>query len=425
MKLHHLAIGLTAGLAVTTPAFAQYGATAPAQQTAPRESAKDKKKKEAQPAEAKQPKVSSGALKDMQALDKAVKAKDAANIPALIAAAKASSKTPDDHYVVAQLSLAAAIDANNKPAIIDALNGIIASGFLSPADQLTYQMNIGKLNYEAKNFDAATAALEKADQIAPNNVDILASLSDSYNQQKRYPEALGVLRRAIGIKAASGTKADESWYRRATAIAFNNKLPNFVDVALEWLKAYPSKVSWSDTLRIYQQANQMDPVAALDVSRLLYAAGAMQSENDYYRYANAASTKGFPGEALTVLDSGFAAGTISKGSAALAPLYASVTAKAKGDRESLTAAGKAALAAPAARQALTIGDAYYGYGDHANAIALYRAALGKTGADKDLINLHLGMALARSGDKAGAKSVLESVGGAHANTAKFWLVFVG
>jgi TolA-binding protein len=69
-------------------------------------------------------------------------------------------------------------------------------------------------------------------------------------------------------------------------------------------------------------------------------------------------------------------------------------------------------------------DAYYGYGDYSKAAELYRAALGKSGVDKDLANLRLGMSLARAGDKAGATAALNAAGGAQAEVAKFWLAYL-
>jgi tetratricopeptide (TPR) repeat protein len=383
-----------------------------------------KEPKQDQQAGPKKPTVSKEALKDLQALDTAVKAKEAASIPGLVAAAKVSAKTPDDRFVLGQLSLAAAIEAKDSKAMLDALQTIVDSGFVAPADMFEYHINIGRLQYDSQNFPAAVAALEKALQLNPNSVEALAASSDSYNQLKRYPESLAAVRKAIRIRAASGLKVEESWYRRAASVAINNGLPESIEASLEWVKAYPSTASWSDALRNLQLVRQMDPSAAIDVSRLLNAVGALRTENEYYRYASAASTKGLPGEAKEVLEAGFASGKIKRTSAALGPLYASVSAKAKGDRESLAAAAKTALAAPAPRQAVIIGDAYYGYGDYAQAISLYRAALNKAGVDKDLVNLHLGMALARSGDKAGAKEALAAVGGAQAEVAKFWLAYV-
>jgi hypothetical protein len=55
---------------------------------------------------------------------------------------------------------------------------------------------------------------------------------------------------------------------------------------------------------------------------------------------------------------------------------------------------------------------------------VYRQVLSKPGADKDVANLHLGMALARAGDKAGATAALKAVGGSRGDIAKYWLVYV-
>ena len=73
---------------------------------------------------------------------------------------------------------------------------------------------------------------------------------------------------------------------------------------------------------------------------------------------------------------------------------------------------------------MVTGDAYYGYGDYAKAAELYRAALTKSGVDKDLANLRLGMSLARAGDKSGATAALNAAGGAQSEVAKFWLTYL-
>ena len=63
-------------------------------------------------------------------------------------------------------------------------------------------------------------------------------------------------------------------------------------------------------------------------------------------------------------------------------------------------------------------------GEYQKAAELFRAALGKQGVDKDVANLRLGMSLARAGDKAGATSALNAVGGSQADIAKLWLTYV-
>ncbi len=82
----------------------------------------------------------------------------------------------------------------------------------------------------------------------------------------------------------------------------------------------------------------------------------------------------------------------------------------------LEASAKTALAGAAANPAVATADAFFlSYGDFARATELYRAALTKSGADAGLINLHLGMALTRQGDKAGATAALNAVTGPRRN----------
>ena len=417
MKLTPNALGLMLGSAlVATPALAQYSSPPPA-------SIPPTTQSEAQ-LPANQPKVSKQASKALSDLQKAVNAKDAANIPALVAAAQSKVKTADDKFVLAQFQLKAAADANDNPAIIAALQAVIGSGFLSPAETVPHYRNIGKLNYNAKSFDQAAWAFEQVLKVDPNDVDSTVMLAESRNGQGRTAEAIDLIQKAIAARTAAGQKADESWYKRAVALAFNAKLPNATELSRQWVAAYPNAKSWRDAIRIYQTSGQLDENALLDTMRLAYATGALTGESDYFRYTDALVKKGFPGEAKSVLEQGFAANSISKSKATFSQLYSLASTRAQGDQASLDASAKTALAAATARQAMVTAEAYYGYGDYAKAADLFRAALGKQGVEKDLANLRLGMALARAGDKAGAEAALKTVGGVHTDVAKLWLTYL-
>src|SRR4029450_4407916 len=110
---------------------------------------------------ANQPKVSGAAKKEIVDLQTAVNAKDAANIPAKIAAAKAKAKTKDDQYIIAQLQLRAAIDANDNAAMAAGLQEVLDSGFLKPAEAVPVYLNLGKLQYNAKAYDPAATAFDQ------------------------------------------------------------------------------------------------------------------------------------------------------------------------------------------------------------------------------------------------------------------------
>ena len=414
---HALAFG---SLAFATPALAQYGAAPPPQPsvTAPAPVS-------AAPAqETRKFNISKQARKEIVELQTAVNAKDAANIPAKLAAAQAKATTADDKYVIAQMQLKVAVDANNEAAMAQALEAMTLSGAPEGNSGMIYA-NLGKIHFNAKTYDKASAAFEKTLQLEPSNTEAMILLAEARNAQGRTADGVALIQKAIAAQAATGKKAEESWYKRAVALAYNANLASSPAIAREWVSAYPSPKNWRDAIRIYQTTSKLDDSSLLDSMRLAQATGSLQGENDYFRFTNTLVNKGYAGEAKVVLEQGFAANTISKSKPTFSQLYAVATTKSQGDRASLGTSASAALASPDARKAMVTADAYYGYGDYTKAADLYRAALGKSGVDKDLANLRLGMSLARAGDKAGATVALKAAGGTQAEVAKFWLAYLG
>lgn len=419
MKLNPATVGLMLGsLLAASPALAQYNNPPPATNPEPPAGQSESR------APAHQPKVSKQASKALADLQKAVNAKDTANIPALVTAAEAKVKTADDKFTLAQFRLKAAVDANDKPGIIAGLQATIDSGYLSPADNVQNYFNIGRLHFEAKSYDPAAAAFEQVLKADPNHLDATVMLAESRKGQGRLPEAIGLIQKAIAAKNAAGQKADESWYRRAVSLGSEAKAPNLAELSRQWVAAYPSNDTWRRAIRFYQDSGTLDDNAMLDTMRLAQATGSLAGEKDYFTFTNTLVNKGYAGEAKLVLERAFAAKAIDRNRATFSQLYNLATTKSQGDQASLDASAKTAIVAANARQAMVTGEAYYGYGDFAKSAEMFRAALGKEGVDKDLANLRLGMALARAGDKAGAEAALKAAGGTRSDVAKLWLTYL-
>jgi len=415
-----LALLISAGsIAFASPAAAQYGMPAPKApppvQTKPAEEA---------PVDAKGPSVSNAARKEIVALQTAVNAKNTAAIPAALAAAQAKAKTKDDNYIIAKLQLRAALDANDNNAMAQGIDAVLASGYAQPPELITLYTGLGKLQYNAKAYDKAGAALEQVLKLDPNNLEAMVVLAETRNGQGRTAEGVSLIQKAIAARVAAGQKPEENWYRRAVKLSFDAKLPSTPNAAREWVAAYPSPKNWRDAIRIYQTSTGQDDAALIDSMRLARAVGALQGENDYFRYSNTLVVRGFPGEAKAVLDEGFAAKAIDKTRGTFSQLYTLASTRSQGDRASLAASATAAKAAADARKAMTTAEAYYGYGDYAQAADLYRVALTKSGVDKDLANLRLGMALLGAGDKAGATAAFNAADGSQAAVAKLWLTYL-
>ncbi|HET7816447.1 MAG TPA: tetratricopeptide repeat protein [Sphingomicrobium sp.] len=415
------ALLLSTAMAGTAAAQQTYGAT-PAEKA----SNKQSKKKQGQATmtvAGKQVKVSAEFVAAYQDLQAAVTAGDKAAFSAKLAAAQAIATTPEERFGIAGLQLDGSLKLNDSAGVATALETMLASGILPAAEVTNATLNMGKAYYNAKQYDRAAAAFEKVLQADAGNSDAVSMLAMTRRAQGRGSEGLSALQQLIGQAKSAGQKVPEDTYKRAVQLAYSSKSAATIDLTRQWVQDYPSPANWSDALRIYRAMAPMDEAGTLDVLRLARTAGALKG-SDYDRYAFAALVRGYPGEAKAVLEEGFAANAISRDTKEVQQSLSEATAKSAGEQGKLAQMAKDALAAPGAKQAVATGDVLYGYGEYAKAAELYRAALGKPGVDANLANLHLGMALARAGDKAGATAALNAVAGPRAALARFWLAWL-
>jgi len=420
MKLTTTALALVLA-AIAAPAFAQYmppPPPPPPTQTAIQPQSQDEKQPEAKISGSVQP--SNKARKALVELQKAVDANDVANIPAKLAAADAAASTKEDRYLIGQMRLKAALKSNDSNAMRTAIDAIAASGYQSPAEVAKLYMALGGNLYNAKQYEPAAAVLERASQLDPSNTQVLLNLGETRFAEGRPADAVSVFQRAIQAKLAAGQKPEEALYKRALGIAYDNKLPNATEISREWVAAYPTADSWHNAIAILRNQSQQDEEGTLDLMRLLQAVGALNTAGDYGLFAEAAADQSNFNEAQAVMDAGIAAHIVNPADPRYRDDIAGIKAKPKASAADLETALKAS---PSAINVLRIGDRFYGMGNYSRAAEIYRQALSK-GVDPNVGNLHLGMALARSGDKAGATAAFKAVTGARADIAKFWLVYV-
>lgn len=369
-------------------------------------------------------KLSEKASKAVIALQSAVVANDTANFPALLAAAQTAARTNDDRYAIGQLWLRASVTAKDNAGIVSAIDQMIASG-LTPADlAASLRFSQARIKYQAKDYASSAALLQQLLAANPGNSEALLLLAESHEAQGQGPMAVATIQKAMAARTASGQPIPQDWMRRAVSLAYKYKLPVVTTLATDWIRAYPDPTNIRDAVRIYAESSGLADSDQIDLFRLQRAANALKGESEYYRYANIALSKGLPGEAKAVLDEGFASRAIDRSRPVFREVYTVSSGKVAADKASLASSQSAALAGSAAKPAVATGDAYLGYGDYAKAAALYRASLGKTGADPSLSNLRLGIALALSGDKAGATAAFNAVTGARQQTASLWLAWL-
>ena len=404
-----LAIAL-GGMAIAAPAFAK----------------KEDKAAAAPAAEKATPAVQKAAF-DAQ------KAADAGDIPTALTnynTAKAAMVNNTDKFMVGRVGYQIYQKNKDDALFSEVVDLMLASGEASVDAQKQLYFAQGQIAYNKKDYAKALAAFQGAEKAGSTDPDLVPLIVESMAQQGQTLQALQTLNDEATKHAAAGQVVPPEWYQRGVSIGYKNKNPAdqaainqlTLELCLKWVASAPQPQYWNGALEVYAQQFKLDNEGRLEMLRMLRAAGALEGGDDYREYADDVYLR-FPNEAMTVLQEGAAKGKVTlTGKNDAADVMGIVKGKVAADKASLPGADKASRAAASGKAALSTADAYVGYGQYPQAVDLYKVALAKGGVDAGTVNLHMGWALALSGDTAGAKTAFQAVTGARKPIADFWLV---
>lgn len=394
------------------------------------------KKEEAKPGY----KLSAGVLKVAKPAQDAIAANDLATAETNIAAAEAAATTDDDKYVTAALrydleqrKIAAAQTANpNAPVDETKLAAPLAVLLNSPNTQpdakARYAYRLGALNYQGKRYPVAIQYLQQAKQLGANDPNLPLLLVKAKVDGGDVRGGLTDLEGVVQQSTAAGQKAPEEYYRYGIGKANGAGLkPETIKWLTQYVQAYPTAKNWRDVAVMFglQQGSvvTLDKDQRVDVYRLLRMANALADEAHYIDYAQTTKDRGLPGETVAVVQEGIAKGKLPNNANTKAVLAAAnASAKAEGSLAGSETRAKAAADGKVAQQT---GDGYMGQSNWAKAAEMYRLALSKGVANADEVNTHLGIALAHTGDKAGAQAAFAAVKGApRSDIATLWTAYL-
>ncbi|MBB3473090.1 hypothetical protein [Sphingomonas sp. BK345] len=363
----------------------------------------------------------------------ALAAKDVNTATPLVAQVEAAAKTDDEKYIAAALRLnleAIKMDSGGGSAGLTApLDALIASPRTPQADKARYAYQRGVIAANAKDPAGASRFFEQAQQLGYNDPNLPLQLVKLKMDSGDVAGGSAALAKMVDQQVAAGTKPSEDIYKYA--IAKNNQAKNNAETVAwmrRYLAAYPTKKNWRDMLTFWgiqtQAVATLDKNQKVDLFRLLRTGKALADQYDYEIYAQWTFDQGLPWESKAVLTEGKAAGKIPADSANANSLLAASN-KSISNEGSMAAVEARAQKAADGKLAASTADAYLGTGEWAKSVALYRTALQKGGVDANTVNTRLGIALANSGDAAGAKTAFQAVQGSpRADIAAWWIEFL-
>jgi tetratricopeptide (TPR) repeat protein len=358
-------------------------------------------------------------------LNAALQANDLATAATALTAAKAATLSADARYLLASEQLKLAVATNTRAMQSEAIDAMISSGLTDAAVLPELLRNQAALASDLGDRKKAEASLARLIEISPNDVAALMTLAKVRSEQKNYPGAVQAIDRAIQVQQAANQPVRESWYKYGLNYAMVSSMaPQALQFAEALVKNYPTTANWRDAILAYRDLAKPDKLALLDALRLQRFTKSLAGERDYVGLADSLNRAGYPGEATAVLDEGVANNMVSTSTPGVADLRRAAAGKVAEDKRSLPGLEKSALAAATGTSALSTGDVYFGYGNYAKAVELYRAALQKGSVDTDLVNTHLGMALAMTGNKPEAETAFKAITGQRQQLADFLLLWL-
>jgi hypothetical protein len=194
---------------------------------------------------------------------------------------------------------------------------------------------------------------------------------------------------------------------------------------LGWVKAFPEPKSYNLSIELVKQrAGNMDNNMLLDWGRLMWAAGAMTTGNNYLEYADAAIERGMPNEADMVLKEAITKKLIDPGKQNVGEIVRLAASKNTETKAALPGLEKEAGTNP--RIGLVVADTLANLGQHEKAVGFYQKLVGNAAVDQDTVNLRMGAAMLKMGNKDGAKAAFAAVkAGPRAQIAQFYGVLAG
>ncbi|HEX7753387.1 MAG TPA: hypothetical protein VF440_13425 [Novosphingobium sp.] len=305
------------------------------------------------------------------------------------------------------------------------LVGMLDSGVLPATSLGQVQWLAGVTAYQSADYANAAKYIDMAKASGFQDPQLDAVLGDAYKRSNNPAAALASAQRDIAAAKAAGSKPSEASIRTALQAAYDSKQgPIATELAVAWVKNYPSPTAWNRAVNVINGLNGYQPQDELDLLRLLARTNSYESAREYMRHIDAIDPRRLPGEAQKVIDAGVAAGKLQASDPTVVQARGIVNGRLASDRASLPAAERSARAASASAAMVTgTADAFLSYGEAAKAEELYTLALTKPGVDSARALTRLGIAQVDQGKGAEAQATFAKIQGVRQPIAQLWSAY--
>jgi hypothetical protein len=344
------------------------------------------------------------------------------------------NKTPHERFTIERMRGTAAASAGDWALALRSFDAVIASGLLTPPEQLKMLQAMAGAAYRAKDYAKSATLAERYLKEGGSDRATRQLLVQSLVLSHAYAEAARELKASLRDDEKAGrTPAEGQLQLLANCHARQSDAAGYLEVLEKLVTYHPKKDYWADLLRRLPQLAGFASRLALDVYRLQLASGTLTSTADHLEMAQLALQDSSPVEARKVIERGFASGVLGNGPDAerhkrLRELALKSVAEEQRSLVNSEAEASTAASAATGMPLFNLGWALLQQGQADKGLAMMELGLQKGGLKRsDEARLHLGLALLATGHKAKALPVLKAVQGndGSADLARLWLILAG
>lgn len=348
------------------------------------------------------------------------------------------NRTPWETWLLERTRASAAQRAGDAPLILKALEAALATGQAEPAEELQLVEAMVGSAARDKDHPRVLRWAQRYEELKGPNDTVRVMRIQSMAETGDDAGAMAALNERVAAAEKAGRATPESHLRLLLSLQFKNKVESGATQTLERLvMSYPRPEYWADLVSRASREPSLTDRALLELYRLLRTTGNLRQADLRYEMAQIALKAGQPGEAMAVMEEGYAAGQMGTGAQAAehGKFREQARRAAAADKADRTAAETAAKRAADGTALADLGWAMTASAapgapaaEIEPGLALIEQGIAKGKLRRPAeASLHLAMAQMAAGRKDAAKQTLAALaaqpGGEYATPIRLWNLY--
>ena len=323
-----------------------------------------------------------------------------------------ATKTPYEQYTINELMAYVMLRTNDSAGAAKLYEQNLNSGQV-PADQVPARVKtLTQLFFQTRNYPKTIEYGNRWLKNSPADSEAHLLVAQSYFQQKDCKNATRFIQSGMEAARHANQPIKENWLDLKLYCQDALKdTEGVIETRLQLVRNFPSHDHWDALLSTIYNRQENDDLATLNYYRLMLDLDVLKRANDYKELAEMDISAKVPGEALVVMNKGFANKVLeTKDRERYTRLLNNARTQAQAVQADLPRLEQEARADKTGEADVSLGMTYFGFAQYDKSVeALQRALQKGAGKRKDEAQIALGRAYLKLNQKDAARKAFKAV----------------